>query len=284
VNNILLETYIKEIIAQELIEEGLDAFLPKTKLEGALQAGILGLMALLGKMMKDNNKLSNNPQQQAIQIVDQAEREASRNPEVKEFIEKHNLDDVEENLEKRLEQMSIDQLYEKYKSGQIKLNLPENQETVDISLGMFDSNDNSKVERLNTSDYEKLSDAEVMQIIYALEHSLNNQNTIDLMNSSKVNSISYNLFTLKNVLEKRQGFDQQVLQDFKRNCDALDDLSTHISSVNSTFKLLEDIPEESQDDALDVMRQSSEEKYYDLFKKYGENVAEKFAEATGLNI
>jgi len=283
-SNTLLESYIREAINQEIIEEGLDSFLPKTRLEGVLQAGILSLMALLGKKMKDNNALSGQPHQQAVQIVDQVEIEASRNPKVKEFISKHDLEKAEESLEKNLEELTIEQLYEKYNSGQFQVTSTKNQEIVDISLEMFDVNSNTKVERLNFSDYESLSDSEVMQIIDSLEYALDNENTIELMHSEEVTSISYNLFTLKNVLEKRQGFDQQTLQDFKKNCDAFSDLSAHILTVNETLEFMEDVPEENQDEALDIMRQSSEEKYYNLFKKYGENVAKKFAEATGLNI
>jgi len=283
-NNVLLEAYIREAIEQQLIEEGLDTFLPKTRLEGILQAGILGLMAFLGKTMKDSNRLSQKPQQQAIQIVDQAEIEASRNPRVKEFIDNHDLEEAEENLEKALEELTIDELYKRYKSGQLKISSTENQEIVDSSLEMFDINNNNEIENLNFSDYESLTDDEIMQIVRSLEHSLDNKDTIDLMNSPKVNSISRNLFTLKNVLEKRKGFDQQVLKDFKRNCNAFSDLSAHITTVNETFEFIEDVPEESQDEALDIMQQSSEEKYYNLFKKYGEKVAKKFAEATGLNM
>jgi len=263
--SILLEQYILETIYQQKLEEGMSDFLPKTRLEGTLQAGILGLLILLGKKMKDNNELSNNPQQQAIQIVDQVEREASRNPEVKKFIDKHNLGDVEESLEKSLEEMSIEQLYEKYRNGEINTQVfddSENQQASNAELEeMFFNYMKGTYKDYFVSDFNEMSKEDFDYIVDQYETFLDN-------NAFKFTDSEYHqAMSLADVLSScdHYNLDSNKIKSYSDRLEAVH------GTLQTIDQLSENLPDPSQ---LSISQDEFEETITDLVNEQIEKVKE----------
>ena len=120
-NDVLLESYIREVIYNEssydLNEISLNDFLPKTNLEAGLQAGILSILAIFGNELSKKKELPPEPKAQAEVIMDAVEQEALRNPKIKKILDKSNLDSVERDLARQLEKESIKDIHRRISSS-----------------------------------------------------------------------------------------------------------------------------------------------------------------------
>ena len=119
-NDILLENYIREVLYNEpsydLNEISLSDFSPKTTLEAGLQAGILSILAIFGNELSKKNELPPEPKAQAEIIMDAVEQEALRNSKIKQILDNSNLQSVEDDLARQLEQKPIEDIYKEISS------------------------------------------------------------------------------------------------------------------------------------------------------------------------
>ena len=123
-NDILLENYIREVLYSQqkdtLDEISLKDFSPKTNLESGLQIGIISLLAWFGNDLSKKKELPPEPKAQAEAIIDTVEQESLRNPKIKDVLDRSNLQKVEDDLARALEEKPVEDIYKQISPRKMK--------------------------------------------------------------------------------------------------------------------------------------------------------------------
>jgi len=272
--SILLEQYILEAIYQQKLEEGMSDFLPKTRLEGTLQAGILGLLILLGKKMKDNNEISLDtpPKAVAERVVDVYNKENRNNA-----LYGKTRENAQDFLEDNLEEITIDELYKKYRNGEINIqafNDSENQQASNTQLEeMFFNYMKGTYKDYFVADFNEMSKEDFDYIVDQYETFLDN-NAFKFTNSEYNQAMSL-AFLLSSC--DHYNLDSNKIKGYSDRLEAVH------GALHTIEHLSENLPDPSQ---LAITQNELEETIIDLVngqiekvKELRNNLAENYDDA-----